>query len=137
MPRLPRTARELPAVRLGAAAGPESEPWTLRIRCGGGGWPAVATGAARPSDKTLDAERSVVPAPGTTPPPVVSSPLTSFVGRDTEVSQVLKNLGSTPLVTLTGPGGVGKTRLPPQVSGPLPRPASFLGPPPPPHPPPQ
>jgi hypothetical protein len=48
---------------------------------------------------------------------VASSPLTSFVGRDTEVSQVLKNLGSTRLVTLTGPGGVGKTRLAAEVSG--------------------
>ena len=59
----------------------------------------------------------MVPAPGTAPPPVAPSPLTSFVGRDTEVSQVLKNLGSTRLVTLTGPGGVGKTRLAAEVSG--------------------
>ena len=43
--------------------------------------------------------------------------LISFVGRDTEVSQVLKNLGSARLVTLTGPGGVGKTRLATEVSG--------------------
>jgi hypothetical protein len=40
---------------------------------------------------------------------VVPAHLTSFVGRETEVSQVLKNLGSARLVTLTGPGGVGKT----------------------------
>ena len=79
--------------------------------------PAVATGAARTSDKDLDAERAVVPAAGTTSPAVAPSPLTSFVGRDTEVSQVLKNLGSARLVTLTGPGGVGKTRLAAEVSG--------------------
>jgi predicted ATPase/DNA-binding SARP family transcriptional activator len=38
-------------------------------------------------------------------------PLTSFVGRDTEVRQVVKLLADERLVTLTGPGGVGKTRL--------------------------
>ena len=45
-----------------------------------------------------------MPAPGSTPPPVASSPLTSFVGRDTEVAEVLKRLGAARLVTLTGPG---------------------------------
>jgi DNA-binding SARP family transcriptional activator len=38
-------------------------------------------------------------------------PLTSFVGRDSDVGQVLKLLENDRLVTLTGPGGVGKTRL--------------------------
>jgi predicted ATPase/DNA-binding CsgD family transcriptional regulator len=37
--------------------------------------------------------------------------LTSFVGRDTELSQLRKAIGSSRLVTLSGPGGVGKTRL--------------------------
>ena len=110
-------ARELLAGRLGVDPSAQLEQVYLRILRGEEGVPAVATGAVRPSDQTLDAERSVVPAPGTTPPPVASSPLTSFVGRDTEVSQVLKNLGSTRLVTLTGPGGVGKTRLAAEVSG--------------------
>ena len=110
-------ARELLAGRLGVDPSAQLEQVYLRILRGEEGAPAVATGAARPSDQTLDAERAVVPAPGTTPPPVAPSPLTSFVGRDTEVSQVLKNLGSTRLVTLTGPGGVGKTRLAAEVSG--------------------
>jgi predicted ATPase/DNA-binding SARP family transcriptional activator len=110
-------ARELLAGRLGVDPSAQLEQVYLRILRGEEGVPAVATGAVRPSDQTLDAERSVVPASGTTPPPVASSPLTSFVGRDTEVSQVLKNLGSTRLVTLTGPGGVGKTRLAAEVSG--------------------
>ncbi len=110
-------ARELLAGRLGVDPSAQLEQVYLRILRGEEGVPAVATGAARPSDQTLDAERSVVLAAGTTSPPVASSPLTSFVGRDTEVSQVLKNLGSTRLVTLTGPGGVGKTRLAAEVSG--------------------
>ena len=36
---------------------------------------------------------------------------TSFVGRDAEVDQILRRLEAGRLVTITGPGGVGKTRL--------------------------
>jgi predicted ATPase/DNA-binding SARP family transcriptional activator len=37
--------------------------------------------------------------------------LTSFVGRDDELSRVTKLLDESRLITLTGPGGAGKTRL--------------------------
>ena len=37
--------------------------------------------------------------------------LTSFVGRDAELRQVAELLGAYRLITLTGPGGAGKTRL--------------------------
>ena len=37
--------------------------------------------------------------------------LTSFIGREHEVEQVGRLLGGARLVTLTGPGGTGKTRL--------------------------
>ena len=37
--------------------------------------------------------------------------LTSFVGREREVTEVGRLLASHPLITLTGPGGAGKTRL--------------------------
>jgi hypothetical protein len=37
--------------------------------------------------------------------------LTEFVGRRAELALVRQALGSARLVTLTGPGGIGKTRL--------------------------
>lgn len=44
-------------------------------------------------------------------PSNLPSPLTSFVGRTREVSRLHRLLESERLVTLTGPGGIGKTRL--------------------------
>ncbi|MDX6419874.1 MAG: hypothetical protein QOG28_4494, partial [Trebonia sp.] len=46
----------------------------------------------------------------------VRRPPTSFIGRDEDVAGVLKRLGAERLVTLTGPGGVGKTRLATEVA---------------------
>jgi predicted ATPase len=39
------------------------------------------------------------------------SPRTSFVGREREVSELVRTLATARLVTLTGTGGSGKTRL--------------------------
>ena len=44
-------------------------------------------------------------------PTNLTQPVSSFVGRDTEVAEVIKLIGNNRLVTLTGSGGVGKTRL--------------------------
>jgi predicted ATPase/DNA-binding CsgD family transcriptional regulator/tetratricopeptide (TPR) repeat protein len=38
-------------------------------------------------------------------------PLSSFIGREKEIDQVVRMVWEYPLVTLTGAGGVGKTRL--------------------------
>ena len=45
------------------------------------------------------------------PPTNLRAPLTSFVGRDHEVTQIGKLIGQHRLTTLIGPGGSGKTRL--------------------------
>jgi predicted ATPase/DNA-binding SARP family transcriptional activator len=119
-------ARELLAGRLGVDPSAQLEQVYLRILRGEEGADAVGTNAVRSSQNSFDTERNVVPAPGTSAHPVAPSTLTSFVGRDTEVAHVLKNLASARLVTLTGPGGVGKTRLASEASGRLARGAWFV-----------
>jgi predicted ATPase/DNA-binding SARP family transcriptional activator len=47
------------------------------------------------------------------------SPITSFVGRGREVAEVARLLETARLLTLTGPGGCGKTRLALEVAGKL------------------
>ena len=44
-------------------------------------------------------------------------PATAFLGREAELADVVDLLGSTRLLTLTGPGGTGKTRLALQAAG--------------------
>jgi predicted ATPase/DNA-binding SARP family transcriptional activator len=67
----------------------------------------VEAGGGQPLDvEPLDAERpDAVRRAGVWHQP------TSFVGRDADVVGLLKQLAAERLVTLTGPGGVGKTRL--------------------------
>ena len=55
--------------------------------------------------------RSLGALPGNLPRQV-----TSFVGRETEIASVAELVGEASLVTLTGVGGVGKTRLALQVA---------------------
>jgi len=61
-----------------------------------------------PVPRTLDARPSNLPLQ-----------LTSFVGREEEIAEVRRLLGQTRLLTLTGAGGTGKSRLALQVAGEL------------------
>ncbi|MFC5140394.1 BTAD domain-containing putative transcriptional regulator [Actinomycetospora rhizophila] len=68
--------------------------------------------APSPSPPTVPApEPPPEPAPGPAPGPALPRRTTSFVGRRTDLERVTAALAAGPLVTLTGLGGVGKTRL--------------------------
>jgi predicted ATPase/class 3 adenylate cyclase len=64
-------------------------------------------------DIAIDGTRSDFPPPKTLDarPNNLPLQLTSFVGRDTDIAETVRLLGEHRLVTLTGPGGTGKTRL--------------------------
>ena len=51
------------------------------------------------------------PPPAGGVPPSLPSPLTSFVGRADAIAEVQRLLASTRMLSLTGAGGMGKTRL--------------------------
>jgi predicted ATPase len=61
-----------------------------------------------PPLKTLEAYRNNLPVQ-----------LTSFIGREHEIAEIKQELKTHHLVTLTGPGGTGKTRLSLQVAADL------------------
>ncbi|MGI8690146.1 MAG: LuxR C-terminal-related transcriptional regulator [Thermomicrobiales bacterium] len=65
--------------------------------------------------------RPVAPDPASTPLPLAQAPplptpLTRFIGREREVAEIAALLDTTRLLTLTGSGGCGKTRLALQVT---------------------
>ncbi|MET8680187.1 LuxR C-terminal-related transcriptional regulator [Streptomyces sp. NPDC004647] len=78
---------------------------------------AVRAPAAAPASRGVQAHTSApapaAPAAGPVPRTVgrLPLPLDSFVGRDGELVELQSLLGRHRLVTLTGPGGAGKTRL--------------------------
>jgi predicted ATPase len=62
----------------------------------------------------LDAASSLLPPDA--PRHNLPHPLSSFIGREREVGELMRILRGTRLLTLTGTGGVGKTRLALQVA---------------------
>jgi predicted ATPase/DNA-binding winged helix-turn-helix (wHTH) protein len=52
-----------------------------------------------------------VAEPRTLPPTNVPEPVSELIGRDDELAEIINLMGAHRLVTLTGTGGIGKTRL--------------------------
>jgi predicted ATPase/DNA-binding SARP family transcriptional activator len=73
---------------------------------------AILRGLPEPAGSTA---ASPTPATSTTPTNL-PAPATSFVGRERDLAQVRELLAGARLVTLVGPGGVGKTRLAAEVA---------------------
>ena len=70
--------------------------------------------AAAPEAATLSLYRRILSGQSSAGPAVVSNlpvAVTSFIGRRREIAELLAIAGRTRLLTLSGPGGAGKTRL--------------------------
>ncbi|MFC7330142.1 BTAD domain-containing putative transcriptional regulator [Marinactinospora rubrisoli] len=74
----------------------------------------------------LRSEPPAAPAPPEPRRAGLPAQLTSFVGRGTELDRVVALLDSARLVTLTGPGGSGKTRLAVEAAARLPGTVRFV-----------
>ncbi len=60
---------------------------------------------------TEDAATLIAAARGAVAPPTTPTPLTGLLGRQHALADIERLLASVRLLTLTGPGGIGKTRL--------------------------
>jgi predicted ATPase/DNA-binding winged helix-turn-helix (wHTH) protein len=70
----------------------------------------IRTVAASPDTQASAGTAVPVPAPSR-PPTNLSEPVSELIGRDVELQEVLGLAAAHRLVTLTGAGGIGKTRL--------------------------
>src|SRR6185369_15826311 len=95
-----------------------------RRRAGRGG---VAARRAAAAAAPTTASTAAAPAPPAARARALPRRIDAFVGREREVGEVRRLLAASPLVTLVGPGGVGKTRLALEVSdGPSERDGAWL-----------
>jgi non-specific serine/threonine protein kinase len=87
-------------------------------RVGGGGWiETLARRGYRFVGPVAEmAGRPPAPAPTDGPRTNLPESLTSFVGRERELAEIREQLPTLRLLTLTGTGGIGKTRLAQQAA---------------------
>ncbi|MFJ4904504.1 AfsR/SARP family transcriptional regulator [Streptomyces sp. NPDC093249] len=131
--RHPRPSQEPAPSPRTPAPSPPPEPGTAPGSTPAGGTSPVADRASGPApDRAAPSDRATGPAPDRVissapdralglapaqPPTLTPTPgnirprLTSFVGREPELAALRTELTRSRLVTLTGPGGSGKTRL--------------------------
>jgi predicted ATPase/DNA-binding SARP family transcriptional activator len=125
-------AAALAAAEAAVAAQPLRESAHLRVMTAhaGAGNPAEALRAyercrmvlaeelgASPSERVQAAYEAVLAGETDTPATNLRPELSSFVGRTEARREIEKLLGTARLLTLVGPGGVGKTRLATRVAG--------------------
>jgi predicted ATPase/DNA-binding SARP family transcriptional activator len=115
--------RRLLADRLGVDPSPELSAIHLAILRADLTTPVTLAPQSTQATPTTSAQPETPATPASTATPAAATSnsrhraghlpaqLTSFVGREDELERVGKQLGDTRLVTLTGPGGAGKTRL--------------------------
>ncbi len=72
---------------------------------------------ADPSPELAATHLAVLRAEPAPEPPKIPAQLTTFIGREPELARIAGLLGTGRLVTLTGPGGAGKTRLSIEAGG--------------------
>jgi non-specific serine/threonine protein kinase len=101
--RVYRALAEVLEKDLGVAPGMDIEALRgqILVQSTGGPAPAAVSGPADPHRTN------------------VVGPLTSFIGRDWDRAELVRLLGEARAVTLTGPGGCGKTRLALELAGDL------------------
>src|SRR5574341_24265 len=105
-----RPSRQI-AERMADVLGVPRDQRTIFLECARG---------IRPVDQLLLAREAVTSTPAETATPLphnLPMHLTSFIGRESELEEVKRLLLSTRLLTLTGPGGTGKTRLALHLAG--------------------
>jgi predicted ATPase/DNA-binding SARP family transcriptional activator/tetratricopeptide (TPR) repeat protein len=94
--------------------GPAPEPAAAPPRdqrAAEGPTPAPAGAPARPQPAEPPAAEPPSEPAAEAPRTNLRAQITSFVGRDDDLARIAEMLGGSRLVTLTGPGGSGKTRL--------------------------
>jgi predicted ATPase len=70
-----------------------------------------------PSERLRQAQRDAFDAPAPMPPsPAVAPPADELLGRDRDLAALAEIVDRRPLVTITGPGGVGKTTVAREVT---------------------
>jgi predicted ATPase/DNA-binding SARP family transcriptional activator len=119
------TSPPAPAPPPAAASPPAAADTAAPASRASPGWPTPAAAPTEPA--AAGAATQAGRPPGTAgaatqpprPPGNLPAQLTSFVGRDDELGLVSGLLAGSRLITLTGPGGAGKTRLSIEAGGQL------------------
>src|SRR5437899_2193553 len=92
---MPKSRRVMPADEDVVATRAKRRPGGTGVHAGAGHIVALPDGASVPSRRTRS----------------LPAELTSFVGRRREIAQLTSRIATHRLITLTGPGGSGKSRL--------------------------